>query len=101
MRAGQPFAVDDENSGNGASANAGPFVFPMVFNGSAVELTPLPGAPPRHGQGTVTVCAPRNADFASFYKVFEGILETVCGSGKPCAGGSSEMLDFALFYNVF
>ena len=82
MRAGEPFAVDDGNSGNGASANAGPFVFPRVFNDFAVELTPFPGAPPRHGQGTVTVCAPRNAGFASFYKVFEAFLGTMSGFGK-------------------
>ena len=57
----------------------------MVFNDSALELTPFPGASPTQGHGTVTVCGHGNADFASFPcflkdfgKPFAG-KETICG----------------------
>ena len=79
MRARKPFAVDKAHSGNGARANTETFIFPMIFNDFALELTPFPGASPTHGQGTVTVCAPRNAIFASFSNDFEAFLVTVSG----------------------
>ena len=78
--------MDDENSGNGASANARPLVFPRVFNDFALDCTPSLGASSTYGQGTVTVCTPRNADFASFSKGFEGFRETVCGQGNRLRG---------------
>ena len=66
MRAWKPCAVDDDHSGDGASANAKTLVLLRFSNDFALELTPSPGASPTHGQGTVTVRAPRNADLLDF-----------------------------------
>ena len=97
MRAGKPFAGDDELSGNGASANAKSLVLPRISNDFALELTPSPGAPPTHGQGTVTVCSPGNADFVCVPNVFEAFWETVCGQGNCVRGTVDASADLFVF----
>ena len=93
--------MDDDHSGNGASANAKTLVLPRFSNDFTLELTPSPGASPTHGQGTVTACSPRNADFVCFSNVFEAFLETVVWQGNCGLGTVGASADFVCFSNVF
>lgn len=87
-------------TGNCANANVGTFISPSVFDDSALESTPSPVAYPMHSQGTVTIGALKNAEFAPFTNSIEGCRETICGSGKPFAvltGRSREPKTFCTF----
>ena len=55
-------------------------------NDFALELTPSPGASPTHGQGTVTVCAPRNDAFVCFPNVLKGFGKMCAGKETMCGG---------------
>ena len=101
MRAWKPCAADDDHSGNGGSANAKTLVLPRFSNDFALELTPSPGASPTHGQGTVTACSPRNADFVCFPNVFERFLETMVWQGNYGLGTVGASAGKARISNVF
>ena len=87
-------------TGNCANANVGPFISASVSDDSALETTRSPVAYPMHSQGTVTIGALKNAEFAPFTNSIEGCRETICGSGKPFAvltGRSREPKTFCTF----